>query len=128
MNEQPKQRRGPLLWFSSRSWRTRIAILLLIPVPYLVGFGPVCWWFSESEIQGDMELYIAPQIYWPVGWLANDGPELLSDAINWYGTLGTTNWVYVPTNRSSTRWIVLVQRDTFSRGPPKEKRDTSDAE
>jgi hypothetical protein len=115
MNERQTRRRGPLLWLAGKTWRWWAVMLLLLPVPYIVSFGPVCWWFKEIKIEAnDVEVNIAPTLYWPLGWLAENGPEPLPDAINWYGTLGVY-WVHVPTNSAGTHWMVLVQGSSLSR-------------
>lgn len=79
------------------------------PMLYVASFGPVCWWFTDRELDGGEVVNIAPSLYWPIGWLAGDGPEPLSSAINWYGTIWIY-WVHVPTDLDGDRWIVLVQK------------------
>jgi hypothetical protein len=83
--------------------------LVAVLVGYPLSFGPACWWFSDSELNGGVVVNIVPHVYWPTGWLAENGPEPLSRAINWYGTLWIY-WVHVPVNRAGDRWIVLVHQ------------------
>jgi len=55
MNDQRKQ-----------VWPWIAALLLGMPVLYVASFGPACWWFSPQ---------VAPQFYWPIGWLAANDPR-----------------------------------------------------
>jgi hypothetical protein len=87
-----------------------IVLLVVALVSYPLSFGPACWWFSDSELDGGVVVNIASNVYWPIGWLAQNGPESLSDAINWYGTL-RIYWVHVSVNGAGDRWIVLVQKN-----------------
>ena len=87
-----------------------MAVIVGVPVLYVVSFGPMCWWFSSAEIDGDVVVYIAPHAYWPIGWLAQHGPDPVGDAINWYGTLWIY-WVWVPVNLDGDRWIAFVQQN-----------------
>ena len=90
-------------------WATVVAVVALV-VAYPLSFGPACWWLKDSELDNGVVVNIAPNVYWPIGWLAENGPESLSDAINWYATL-KIYWVHVPVNRAADRWIVLVQKN-----------------
>jgi hypothetical protein len=91
-------------------WAT--IVLVVAPLLFPLSFGPACWWFKDSELDldGGVVVNIAPNAYWPMGWLAQNGPESLSDAINWYATL-KDYWIHVPVNRAGDRWIVLVKKN-----------------
>jgi hypothetical protein len=90
-------------------WSTVAVNVVLVAYP--LSFGPACWWFADSELDGGVVVNTAPTVYWPIGWLAENGPEPLSRAINWYGTL-RIYWVHVPVNRASNMWIALVQKNS----------------
>src|SRR5882724_1429878 len=84
-------------------WATWTAAALIgVPVLYLLGFGPACWWFSEKERPpasrfGDAIIYTygrhggsdrqAPYVYWPLGWLAYHGPDPVASVLRHYATL-----------------------------------------
>jgi hypothetical protein len=57
---------------------------------YLLRIGPVCWWFAkEPELwEGCVGTRpkVAPHAYWPIGWLAKNGPRPLHDAIYRYAS------------------------------------------
>jgi hypothetical protein len=89
-------------------WAT--VTLFVVLVGYPLSFGPACWWFSDSELDGGVVVNIASNGYWPIGWLAQNCPESLSEAINWYATL-RSYWVHVPVNGAGDRWIVFVQKN-----------------
>jgi hypothetical protein len=40
MDEQPRKRRGPLIWLASRSRRFWIVLAILLPFIYVLGSGP----------------------------------------------------------------------------------------
>ena len=88
--------------------RTLTGLILGLPVLYVASFGPVCWWLKSSETEGGVVVNIAPAAYWPMGWLAQNGPEPVARAINWYGTVWVY-WIHVPVNPDGDRWKVLVQ-------------------
>lgn len=77
-------------------WAFLMVIVALAGYP--LSFGPACWWFKDSKLDCGVVVNIAPHVYWPIGWLAQNGPKPLSDAINWYATL-RIYWVHVPVNR-----------------------------
>jgi hypothetical protein len=86
---------------------TLVGAIIGAPVLYVASFGPVCWWFADRERAGDVVINTAPNLYWPIGWLAGNGPAPLPSAINWYGTIWA-DWVHVPTNPGCDSWIALV--------------------
>src|SRR5882672_7949859 len=89
-------------------WAT--VVVVAMPLLYVLSFGPACWWFSirRSEMQifdgwsGPDDPPCAPQIYWPIGWAAQNGPDRLGDAIVWYATVGPgrPEGIELPTDRS----------------------------
>ena len=81
-------RRKPTLAF----WLTVVLVACVsMPVLYVASFGPACWWFTDRTDP------VAPQAYWPIGWLALNCPEPVGDIAWWYALMGT-NAVVVPTS------------------------------
>lgn len=85
---EPKRRRI--------GWRAWLAIALLLPVMYVVSFGPACW-FSARRDQ------FVPFVYAPLGEIINLsidwGPDAeihphpvvvgIGELLQWWGSLGT---------------------------------------
>src|SRR5262245_32714981 len=91
-------------------WATVVVVVVLA---YPLSFGPVCWWRSESYHEASARFrnrYLppknhllrppdspcAPEIYWPIGWLAVHGPQPLPRLICWYATAGGKRHVVIP--------------------------------
>jgi len=57
---------------------------------YPLSIGPVCWWFAKEPAFWEgcvgTRPRVAPHAYWPIGWLAKNGPRPVHDAIYWYAT------------------------------------------
>ena len=54
-------------------WATVVIVVLLVAYP--LSFGPACWWLSQPVYHGftassTIPTHVAPQFYWPIGWLA----------------------------------------------------------
>jgi hypothetical protein len=64
---------------TSAFWIT-VAVVLL-PVLYLLSFGPVCWKLNH----GDNWMLRA---YAPLARLASNGPRVISSPVLWYARLG----------------------------------------
>lgn len=75
--------------------------LVVVLVGYPLSFGPACWWFTrtthDSAFGMTFTQHYAPRFYWPLGWLAANGPTPVANAINWYGTR-RYDWVRGPTD------------------------------
>ena len=72
-------------------WAAVALVVALIGYP--LSFGPACWWFSPR---------VAPQFYWPIGWLVENDPRWSREAILWYASRGWRNPVLIPTNWNGT--------------------------
>ena len=77
-----------------------LAIVVGLPVLYVVSFGPACWWFSRSfqptaswALSSPKPIRIVPSIYSPVALTAMRGPTSLMLAIRWYATR-SGDWVW----------------------------------
>ncbi|HEY3967077.1 MAG TPA: hypothetical protein VGM05_21130 [Planctomycetaceae bacterium] len=73
---------------------TLAAVFVGLPLLYVLGFGPACWWLSEmpkSVAPDGIPIRHAPWIYWPIGTAANDLPRPIGRAIRWYAELGLGN-------------------------------------
>jgi len=111
MDEPERKCRGPFHWLAGKSRRFRIVVAIAAPLLYVASFGPACWWLSDVGVKrnGRREwsvFYIAPDFYWPIGWLAENCPEPMPAAIRWYATLGV-DWVFVPTDWSNRKCVEL---------------------
>src|SRR5262245_40625996 len=74
-----------------RLWPWIAALLIGLPVMYVVSFGPACWWLSEPVTLNFVAVKVrrAPTIYSPIGRLVRIlGPGRISNAIHWYATVG----------------------------------------
>jgi hypothetical protein len=80
-------------------WATVALVVALVGYP--LSFGPAFWWFSPPRSDGTWMMSHsddpwAPKAYWPLGWLAEYGPEPVSHAIQWYVLLGVDRvWVTI---------------------------------
>jgi hypothetical protein len=88
-------------------WATVLMAVVLIGYP--LSFGPACWWFS-TPLSSHME-YVAwdgpdpecpPQIYWPIGWIAENGPGPVGDAIFRFASLFQPYSITLPTGPSAS--------------------------
>lgn len=60
-----------------------VAALLLFPV----SFGPAVWFTAR----GCFHRATIERLYWPVLWSAVYGPDLVSDAVHFWGSLGVSS-------------------------------------
>ncbi len=96
---------------------TLLGTIVGVPVLYVLSFGPACWWFGTPSDQsfggiGPDGLALTPdpatearQIYWPIGWVALNGPSSIERALGWYAKLGGHD-VLVPTNAKRRGWWI----------------------
>jgi len=73
-------------------WAKRTGMILVaLLVLYPLSFGPGCWWLSKPQERhgkgGTWIEYESPYAYWPIGWIACNGPESLKQRIVWYAKL-----------------------------------------
>lgn len=69
-------------------WAVWLTVALIaLPVLYVTSFGPACWWFASTDTPGQVFLFpCVSRAYWPIGWLAINGPQPIQWLINWYAT------------------------------------------
>ena len=88
-------------------WATVTIVVVAI---YIASFGPACWWFASRDpasiLIGDPHRSprYAPRVYWPIGWLAENGPLPIGDAIFWYADTGSEGSIMLPTASSGDRF------------------------
>src|SRR5262249_45092404 len=95
--------RGPLtLLARSRKARLTVAVILVLPVLYMLSFGPACWMTAvplnggSSDCGNDASLIVsnsevagppkALRAYWPLGWAATNGsiPAAIRGVLWWW--------------------------------------------
>jgi hypothetical protein len=102
-------------------WAKRTAIFLpaVLLIGYALSLGPVCWWLA-SQVQfpefwvGEPIFVRAPRAYWPIGWLAKNGPRPIGDAILWYAKPHNGE-VMLPTDYSGITWYDSTYDTSFRR-------------
>lgn len=100
------------IWFSvrivnrpgTRANRAGVGLFILV-VAYPASVGPVCWWVATPE--GPYDPPRLPVVYWPLGKLAANGPDLIYQPVCWWMGLGVRHGrsVWVPTNLSNSEWV-----------------------
>ena len=95
MSEPERKRRGPITLFcESRRFRWTIFAAVLMPVLYVLSFGPACWITGQMGIRGDM----IPRLYAPALRLLNHGPR---GSIQWYaGLAAPQGWILRPCTKT----------------------------
>jgi len=63
---------------------TLAAMIVSLPLLYILGFGPACWWSlgAKPHSRG-----LVSRFYWPIGWVVANGPEPCQRAARWYALL-----------------------------------------
>src|SRR5262245_34115800 len=86
-------------------WPWIVALVIGVPVAYLASFGPACWWFTSRDPTGYGERYMrVHRMYWPIGWLAENGPGPVGDAIFWCANPLRKETVILPSGYSAGMW------------------------
>jgi hypothetical protein len=89
-------------------WATVVVVVVLVAYP--LSFGPACWLFATSRptritlVSAAPDPRYAPRAYWPIGWLAKNGPGRVGDVIFWYAKCGSPNAILLPTTASGGEW------------------------
>ena len=100
------------VWLSVRMvnrrerWTTRTShVLFMVVLSYPASVGPVCWWMALPV--GPEDPPRIPVIYWPLGRVAANGPDLIYPPVRWWMGFGVRRGrnVWIPTNSSNTEWI-----------------------
>src|SRR5262249_3659299 len=90
-----------------------IAVALVVVVlAYPISFGPACWWCSrefEINFNPGKGWPKAPRIYWPMGWLARNGPLPIRRMIKSYALRRTTR-IFLPTDSRGVSWFGISDR------------------
>ncbi|MFN0056514.1 MAG: hypothetical protein ACKV0T_30575 [Planctomycetales bacterium] len=89
MDESERKRLGPLLWIGrcSRRFRVMVAVLVAVPMLYVLSFGPACWLEDRT---GWPSQHALTTVYSPiVSALLNQIPPIpLIRALDWYASAG----------------------------------------
>jgi len=85
MAEQPLNRGGPLYWLKRRSRRFWIIAIALLPLWYVVSFGPACWVSSRTNFGNK----VVAQTYWPLiqGIFQRSEFDWFYQSMHWYSRL-----------------------------------------
>jgi len=90
-------------------WAKRLAVGLVAALPiYPLSLGPVCWWLADPPpdwLGCSPFPKVAPNIYWPIGWVAEHSPVPVLDAIIWYAAPGKYGRVFIPSEYSGEKRI-----------------------
>ena len=93
-------------------WATVAAAVVLVAYP--LSFGPACWWFSTAVMPGEfkyathgtltsLKYKYAPRFYWPIGWLAVNGPNSVGRVIRRYARIGS-EYIFLPVDSRGREW------------------------
>jgi hypothetical protein len=76
-------------------WAKRTAaVLVAVPILYVLSFGPACWWFTDRSFGYAFRM---PSVaYWPMGWTVRHSPKPVSSAVCWYAKVGNSEELLVP--------------------------------
>jgi hypothetical protein len=99
-------------------WATVTVVVVLAAYP--LSLGPVCW--LRPKCRGDhlievanLRIYApdphvhAPRIYWPIGRLAQYGPEPVRRMISGYVTAGTKRCIALPCQRTDDFGLCVMR-------------------
>jgi hypothetical protein len=91
MADNPTNRGGPLYWLKRRTRRFWICVALL-PVLYVLSFGPACWITSRLDIR----VVTLPTLYAPITWaMSAETDTTISRMIMGYAEFGAAdNWAW----------------------------------
>jgi hypothetical protein len=105
-------------WINRRErWVKRVAWgMILLPILYILSFGPACWITSRMDQGRDWGRKILPKGYAPiVRWFSEPEPAHLVNLARWYSRLGAAeNWNWEPgfviphMNRAPADWSTSV--------------------
>src|SRR5690349_21129284 len=81
------------MWLSVRianrneRWTKLTSIgLFIVAVGYPASVGPVCWWLATPDTLASSPRL--PFIYWPLGRVAANGPDLVYKPVRWWMGIG----------------------------------------
>src|SRR5262245_27602972 len=87
MDKQPTKRRGPMTWLASRTWRFWLATTLILPVLYVLSYGPVGR-LGVAHNEPRWLAAVSDPLYAPLHWSFAEGPEWFTVALfryyNWW--------------------------------------------
>ena len=92
-------------------WTT--VALVAVMVAYPLSFGPACWWSWHGGMDIDYDRDYssedfeprAPIVYWPLGWMAVNGPAPIGRSICWYATIGAPR-IHIPADALGGTWLL----------------------
>jgi hypothetical protein len=100
-------------------WPWIVALLVGLPVMYVLSFGPACW--TASRISAGASAL--PAFYRPITWVMWRNDRVM-EAMNWYaecGSTGSWHWIGAGDSEASTfYWTdeVIFAGNPTSLGPP----------
>jgi hypothetical protein len=98
----------------SGAWPWIVALLIVLPVLYVLSFGPACWLASKSgEAYSDIRPSRGLFIYWPLGWCAETWgwENTAGRTVKWYAKafLPHAGSVGLPLRSDGTSWMPIVR-------------------
>lgn len=120
LRKSPRESDRPALLARKRTgWKWFLITLFVVPIIYILSFGPACWWFSTTAPASLVASIKAPQrvssLYWPIGYVTSrsaqstGGGGLIFRAVVWYATLRVPS-VTLPADNSGQHWITVFRR------------------
>jgi hypothetical protein len=86
-----------------------LAVLIGLPVVYVLSFGPVCWITTRPRLRDfPPQVHWATRIFWPVGRVLGDESQAMA-AIRWWSLLGVPDGyvILVPQTPEGTTRFAL---------------------
>jgi hypothetical protein len=99
---------------NGRRLAVALAVLAILPLLYVLPFGPACWISAQVDV-GGWNGAVPPRamiVYWPLGSIASEPDSLAGRSLRWWMTLGVKQGysASVPMSRKGNAIIVKSNR------------------
>src|SRR5262245_39535444 len=99
-----------------RVWPWITALLIGLPVLYVVSFGPACWISSRGPVGTSETSARSAKIvciaYRPMMWICDTSPKFVRSGIAWYSRVGAADaWGWTTANV----WANLADNDSIAK-------------
>jgi hypothetical protein len=98
-----------------------LATVVVLPVLYVLSFGPTCWVYSRVASEDDAEEWVTTDfIYAPLLWVWRFHDGIICRTIDWYANVGAAIEVQAATkmNASDTDPVFLTRIIMNDEPPP----------